>query len=252
MKRKSVYSAAMRKNMEKTTFNSEVKQTLSELKTEKSCCKKAFAYGKSIFEDNNFTYIDKDFIRCPSCAAGFLRGVFFSCGNVSAPESGRHLEIKVPGKPEADELAIMLLENGFEAKISKRREKYIVYFKDGDRIFDFLSYIGAQKCAFEFLDTILEKQMRNDINRKNNFDTANMAKTAAAAKKQVEAINYFYTSGKMSELSDVLRVTAELKYENPDLSLKELAELHRPPITKSCANHRLNKIIEYYEAQKKI
>ena len=74
-----------------------------------------------------------------------------------------------------------------------------------------------------------------------------MAKTAAATKKQMEAISYFYDTDRMDELSEVLRATAELKYENPDLNLKELAELHVPPITKSCVNHRLNKIIEQYE-----
>lgn len=234
--------------MEKMTFTAEVKKTLDDIKPEKSCCRHALAYGKEIFRSDSFTYIDKEYMKCPSCTPCFMRGVFCTGGSVNAPDKSRHLEIKVPGKPEADELTILMLENGFEAKISKRRDKYIVYFKDGDKIFDFLSYIGANKCAFEFLDTILENQMRNDINRKNNFDTANMAKTAAAAKRQVEAIAYFYNSGRMSELSDTLRVTAELKYENPDLSLKELAELHNPPITKSCANHRLSKIIEYYMA----
>ncbi len=229
------------------TFNSEIKNALTDAKIDKKCCKNAYNYGISVFKDGKFTYIDRSLMKCTACAAHFLRGVFVSSGSVNAPDKERHLEIKVNGKPEADELVIFLSENGFDAKISKRRTKNIVYFKDGDTIFGFLSFIGAQRHAFEFLDKIIENQMRNDINRKNNFETANMAKTAAATKKQMEAIAFFYDTGRLDKLSEVLRTTAELKYENPDLNLKELAELHNPPITKSCVNHRLNKIIEQYE-----
>ena len=229
------------------TFNAEIKKLLTETKIEKSCCKKAYIYGLSLFKEKNFTYIDRSYIKCQSCASHFLRGVFVTGGSVNAPEKSRHLEIKVGGKPEADELAILLSENGFEAKISQRRSKNIVYFKDGDTIFGFLSFIGANKYAFDFLDKIIENQMRNDINRKNNFETANMAKTVVATKKQMEAISFFINTGRLDKLSKVLRATAELKYENPEANLTELAALHEPPITKSCVNHRLNKIIEQYE-----
>ena len=171
------------------TFNAEIKEYLTESKIDKGCCRKAYSYGLSLFKDDNFTYIDRAYLKCPVCASAFLRGVFVATGSVNAPDKSRHLEIKVGGKPEADELAILLAENGFEGKISKRRTKNIVYFKDGDTIFGFLSFIGAQRQAFDFLDKIIENQMRNDINRKNNFETANMAKTVAATKKQMEAIN---------------------------------------------------------------
>lgn len=233
---------------ERMTFTSQVKKSLTESKAEKSCCKKAYNYGLGIFKEENFTYIDRTYFKCASCASHFLKGVFVSNGSVNAPDKGHHLEMKTAGKPEADELTILLAENGFDAKISCRRSNNIVYFKDGDTIFGFLSFIGAQKCAFDFLEAIIEKQVRNDCNRKTNFDTANMQKTASASKKQLEAINYFYETGKINLLSDVLRATAELKYENPSVSLNELASLHNPEITKSCANHRLSKIIEHYEA----
>lgn len=229
------------------TFNSEIKKHLTDAKNEKGCCKNAYNYGLSLFKDENFTYIDRRYFRCSACVPHFLKGVFITCGSVNAPDKSRHLELKVNGKPEADELAILLAEHGFEAKISQRRTKNIVYFKDGDTIFGFLSFIGAQRHAFDFLDKIVENQMRNDLNRKQNFEMANMAKTAAATKRQMEAISYFVDTGRLDKLSEVLRATAELKYENPDLNLAELASLHNPPITKSCVNHRLNKIIEQYE-----
>ncbi len=231
----------------KSTFTTDVKKILSETKIVKGCCKNAYLYGKKLFKEPDFTYIDRSYLKCPACAGHFLRGVFVSCGSVNSPEKERHLEIKTDGVPQADELVILLSENGFDAKVSKRRNKSIVYFKDGDTIFGFLSFIGAQKIAFDFLEVIIEKQVRNDCNRKINFETANMQKTANAGKKHLEAIDYFYKTGKIDMLSDVLRTTAELKKENPALSLEELAALHEPPITKSCVNHRLNKIIDKYK-----
>lgn len=231
----------------KKSFTVQVKELLTGAKIEKSCCKKAYQYGREVFNNNDFLYIDRSFFKCASCMTHFLRGVFVSHGSVNAPDKSRHLEIKLGDKPRADELAVFLGECGFDAKVSSRKDKYIVYFKDGDVIVGFLSAIGAQKLAFGYLDVIIEKQVRNDCNRKSNFDTANIAKTVSAGKKHLEAINYFYDTGKLNTLSEVLSYTAKLKKENPALNLSELAEIHEPPITKSCVNHRLNKIIECYE-----
>ena len=234
-------------NDEKSTFTTKVKTYVAETKIVKSCCKKAYAYGKQLFKSTDFTYIDREYMKCPACSGHFMRGVFVEFGSVNSPEKSNHLEIKTDGAPQADEIVILLSENGFDAKISKRRNKSIVYIKDGDTIFGFLSFIGAQKLAFDFLEVMIEKQVRNDCNRKINFETANMQKTANAGKRQLEAIEYFYKTGKLDTLSDVLRVTAELKKENPSVSLEELAALHEPPISKSCVNHRLSKIIDCYK-----
>ena len=112
---------------ERMTFTSQVKKSLIEAKAEKSCCKKAYNYGLNIFKEENFTYIDRTYLKCASCASHFLKGVFVSNGSVNAPDKGHHLEMKTAGKPEADELTILLAENGFDAKISCRRSNNIVY-----------------------------------------------------------------------------------------------------------------------------
>ncbi len=234
-------------NVQKETFTSSVKAVLSSLKIEKSCCKKAYTYGQSVLADEFFVDIDRSLCKCPSCAAHLVRGIFMASGSVNAPDKGHHLEIKTQSKPRADELIIFLAEHGFEAKVSARRGESIVYFKDGDTIFAFLSFIGAQKCAFDFLEVMIEKQVRNDCNRKTNFDTANLAKTAAASGKHLEAIRYLEKSGELENLGDMLLYTAKLKLANPSVSLGELASLHEPPVTKSCVNHRLAKIVAEYE-----
>ncbi len=229
------------------TFNVRVKEQLKSVKPDKACCKKALEYGKKVFESRDFTFIDKENIKCPACAQAFLRGVFLSRGNVNSPDKGHHLEIDLQTRVEADELSAFLAENGFDVKTSKRRNKSIVYFKDGDTIFGFLSFIGAQKSAFEFLETIIEKQVRNDCNRKSNFDTANIKKSTDAGAKHIKAIKYLKDNKILEKMSDKLQYTATLKLENPSLTLSELAELHAPPITKSCVNHRLANLVERYE-----
>ena len=241
------YTKTVNSSEDKLTFTGKVKKSLRSAKIEKLCCKTAYAAGLAFPKKTENAEIGQKLFRCSACAPHFLRGVFLASGSVNAPGKGHHLEMKVDGRDKAQALARVLGESGFEAKISARCTADIVYFKDGDVIFGFLNAIGAQKCAFDFLDVLIEKQVRNDCNRKTNFDAANMAKTAAAGKRQTDAIRLLCEIGEMEKLSEVLQTTAALKLENPSLNLSELAALHEPPITKSCVNHRLNKIIEVYE-----
>ena len=66
-----------------------------------------------------------------------------------------------------------------------------------------------------------------------------------AAQSQGEAIRKLQGAGR--QLSDKLRETAELRLKYPELSLAELAEMFDPPVTKSCLNHRLRKLVELAE-----
>lgn len=225
----------------KQTFTAEIKKFLSGIK-EKKCCRKANEFAKVFLEED--IVLDRALFKCDECKNAFLRGVFIRCASVNAPDKSNHLEFKLSNEPDADELTILLRECGFEAKVSKRRNTYIVYFKDGETIFQLLSVMGAQKYAFDFLNTIIEKQIRNDVNRVQNCELANMQKTASAALKVMEAINTLEKDGSFDSLQEKLHYTASLRRDNPDLSLSELAQIHEPPITKSCVNHRLEKIVK--------
>ena len=225
----------------KTTYTGEIKEFLSGLK-EKKCCKAADEYGKRFVSENLF--VDKSIFKCEECKNAFLRGVFLKCASVNSPDKSNHLEFKLSQEPVVDELCIFLKECGFEPKTSKRRNTYIVYFKDGETIFQMLSFAGAQKYAFEYLNTIIEKQIRNDCNRVSNCEYANMQKTANATARQIDAIKELARDEKLDSLPDKLYYTAVLRRDNPDLSLSALAAMHEPPITKSCLNHRLEKIIK--------
>jgi len=223
------------------TFTTQVKQVLYSVRNEKKCCRKAKEYAEVFLEEN--AMIDRAFFKCEECPKAFLREVFIRCASVNSPDKSNHLEFKLKNEMDADELCVFIRECGFEAGSSKRRNTYIVYFKDGETIFEFLSYIGAQKCAFDFLNNIIEKQIRNNCNRVTNCEYANMRKTASASARQIEAITELEKDGRLDALPEKLLYTAKLKRDNPDLSLIELAALHKPEISKSCCNHRLSKLI---------
>ena len=209
---------------------------------EKRCCKKAIENADRFLNEN--ALIERENFTCPECKNAFLRGVFLKCGSVNSPDKRGHLEMKVKSEMNADELCILLREMGLEAKVSKRREKYIVYFKDGDTIFAVLSLMGAQKCAFDLVNTQIEKNIRNNVNRVNNCEMANMQKSANATVRQLDAIKELIKDDKFDTLPEKLLYTAILRRDNPDLSLTDLALIHEPPITKSCVNHRLEKLIK--------
>ncbi len=219
-----------------------VKDYLTNIKGEKKCCRKTREYA-SMFLDKS-TPIDMEHFCCNECRNAFAREVFIKCASVNSPDKSNHLEFKFKNEMNADEFSVYLRECGFEPKVSKRKEKSIVYFKDGETIFQLLSYIGAQKYAFDYLNTIIEKQVRNNCNRVTNCEYANMKKSADATKRHTEAIDKLFSSNMIETLPEKLKYTALLKKENPDLSLSELAQIHNPPITKSCVNHRLEKLIK--------
>ena len=225
---------------QKMTFTAEVKEALEAVK-QKKCCRKAAESAEDFLV--NSTIIDRDMFKCDECRNSFLRGVFLRCGSVNSPDKSNHLEMKMNNEMNADEMCIFLREMGLEAKISRRRDKYVVYFKDGDTIFHVLSVMGAQKCAFDLVNTQIEKNIRNNVNRVNNCEMANMQKSANATVRQLDAIKSLIKEEKFDTLPEKLLYTAKLRRDNPDLSLTDLALIHEPPITKSCVNHRLEKII---------
>jgi len=226
---------------EKTTYTRAVKDFLSSVKGEKKCCRAMRKYAFDFVK--NGTIIDRSVFKCSDCRNAFLREVFILCASINSPEKSNHLEFKVKTEPNADELCILLGECGFPGKISHRKNEYFVYFKDGDTIFEFLSFIGAQKYAFEIINTQIEKQIRNDCNRVANCEYANAKKTADASARVIQAINELEKSGLLETLPEKLLETALLKRDNPDASLSALAQMHKVPVTRSCVNHRLEKIV---------
>ena len=172
-------------------------------------------------------------------------------GFVNPPDKPARLELSTPDADLACDAAAVLTKHFRLPKLSVRRGKQILYYRDTDSIEYFLSYIGANKSAFAVINAQMLKEKRNEINRKANFEFANISKTVSAAALHIEAIRALMASGDFEKLSPELRHTAKLRLENDTMTLSELAALETPPISKSQISKRLQRIYEFYQAQNK-
>ena len=172
----------------------------------------------------------------------FVRDSFISGGVISNPDRTYHLEFTLD-EAHTDRL-INILEKKFDLHPKKiaRRGQFVVYIKEGDEIADVLKIMGAGKSLLEFEDTRVKKSVRNEINRKVNFETANLNKTIDAAQNQIEAIKFIAQKVGLAYLSPPLEEVARLRLANESLSLAEIGALLETPIGKSGVNHRLRKI----------
>jgi len=194
-------------------------------------------------EQNLVLHINFGLLEEECCRASFLRGAFFAGGSITDPLKRYHLELATSHMQVSRELDVLLRECGFQPKCIVRSGSCITYFKQSEHIEDFLTLIGAPVAAMDLMSAKMEKDLRNSVNRRLNCDTANLDKAVDAAQEQIEAIRRLMAAGLMEQLPDKLQETAAIRLENPELSLSELAGELDPPVTKSCLNHRLRKIM---------
>ena len=187
----------------------------------------------------NFAMLEEE-----CCRAAFLRGVFFAGGSITAPLKRYHLELTTSHGQVSRELEVLLRESGYPPKSVTRNGSFVTYFKQSDQIEDFLTLIGAPVAAMSVMTAKMEKDLRNSVNRRLNCDSANVDKAIVAAQEQLEAIRRLDAAGLLEKQPEKLRQTAALRVTSPELTLSELAEEFDPPVTKSCLNHRLRKLVE--------
>ena len=133
---------------------------------------------------------------------------------------------------------------GVNVKEIELKNKYSIYIKEGEEISKILAVIGANKAVLKFEDIRVKREMRGNVNRLVNCETANLNKTINASIEQIAAIKKLKKEGKFNKLNDNLKEIANLRIENPDMSLIELGKLLKEPVGKSGVNYRLKKIIE--------
>jgi len=177
----------------------------------------------------------------------FITGAFLTGGSVSDPNKSYHIEFVTRYREFSEILKEVLKSFDINARITERKGQFIVYLKEYEAVASVLGIIGAGNAVLELYTVQVEKEMRNDINRRINFETANVDKITKASAKQIQAINILINNGKFEKLPDVLKEIGRLRKDNPDVSLKQLGEMLSPPIGKSGVNHRLERIIEIAE-----
>lgn len=173
-------------------------------------------------------------VRC------FMRGAFLGAGSISDPEKGYHLELVLRQQGFAQNLAEKAAVYGISGKVTARKSNFIYYLKEGEGVSDFLSLIGAMQATMEFERIRVLRFMSNDLNRRTNFEDANMQKAAMSSARHRLDIQTLIDGGEFDKLPVKLKQTAEARLNNPEATLTELAaELG---VGKSCLNHRLNKL----------
>ena len=172
----------------------------------------------------------------------FLRGVFLTCGNVYVQKAGYHLEISPSSSEKCRKLHDIINEHGMSINLSHRGEKMFLYSKDSENISDILTFIGAMQGAMEIMNIKILKDVRSNINRSVNCETANIDRTVKASTKQIDDIKLIFDSIGAENLSDDLREIAELRLNNPDMSLRDLGNIAEPRITRSGVNHRFERL----------
>lgn len=187
----------------------------------------------------NFGLLEED-----CCRAAFLRGGFLAGGSVTDPNKRYHLELETSHAQASRELQALLTDMGQQPKQVARGGYQVTYFKNSDQIEDLLTLMGAPLSAMALMNTRAEKELRNGVNRRVNCESANLDKAVDAAQEQLEAIRRLYELGRVEELSPQLKETVILRETYPELTLSQLAEEFDPPVTKSCLNHRLRKLVE--------
>ncbi len=226
------------------SFSSDVKEELCKKAPKTRHCKLAFLAGLS------FEITGVDLSRL-CCKRAYLRGAFIASGTISDPNKAYHFEIDTPTKEYAGWLSDLIHSLGVDAKVSKRKERYIVYLKDGEGISDALNLMEAHIAMMNFENVRIVKEVRNSVNRQVNCEVANSSKTVAAAKRQIDDIKYIQEHAGFEKLKPELAQMARLRLENPDVSLKDLGQLFDEPIGKSGVNHRLAKLCEIAESLRK-
>ena len=187
----------------------------------------------------NFAMVEEN-----CCRAAFLRGAFLAGGSVTDPRKGYHLELATSHHSVSREVLALMRELDQEPKSAQRKGNAVIYFKQSEKIEDFLTCVGAPIAAMEVMNAKLERDLRGKVNRRVNCDAANLDKAVEAAMAQVEAIRRLEGDGALITLPDKLREAAALRLAHPEDTLAQLAQRCDPPITKSALNHRLRKLVE--------
>ena len=169
-----------------------------------------------------------------------LRGLFLGCGSVNAPNTRYHLEFVAPTPTWASGIARLIDESGVKAGVTERAGQAVVYIKDGDGIVRLLSMMGANRAVMEFENVRVVREVSGEVNRRLNFETANISKTIGSGLRQAAAIEALAAAGRLAGLPPALREMARWRRDNPELNLGELAG--KMNLSKSAVNHRLRRL----------
>ncbi len=187
----------------------------------------------------------------------YLRGVFLCTGSINNPKTSRyHMELLIQKPNEAVFIQKLLNIFDLNAKILNRDKGYMIYLKEAEKISDYIKILGANKAVLFFENARIYREKKNQTNRLNNCEQANMDRVFLTAEKQLEQINIIEKNDGYNLLDDKTKQAFDYRKKYPESSLKELSEIITietgKSITKSGLNHRFRKIKELAEKLEKL
>lgn len=223
------------------------KKTTYTLSPEESSSSKKILEDMGIIEYKNdsINLIDEipDFaLKNLEGSKAYISGAYIATGSMSDPEKFYHVEFLINRESFAEKFSVLMSKFSIKSGISEKNQSYICYIKEADSISNLLNIMGAHENMFLFEDIRIKKQMRNDVNRIVNCEMSNLDRTVKTAVRQADAIKYIIDTKGLDALDESLRIIAKIRVENTDMSLREIGDMLKPPLSKSGVNHRLKKI----------
>jgi DNA-binding protein WhiA len=174
------------------------------------------------------------------CRTAWLRGRFLATGSLSVANGRTHLEF-VLAPEEAASLASRLTDLGLPASVRERRGRGVVTWKSAETVGRFLRLAGASAALLELEARLVSRSLRGELNRIVNAEAANLARSVAAAGRQLAAISELETAGRLAGEPRAVRVVARARLDAPDASLSDLAE--RTGMHRSAVQRALDRIV---------
>lgn len=207
-----------------------------------------FGYtGKEISLSINFANFENTDEEESCCYSAFLRGAFLICGSVTNPEKEYHLEFNISRMKLASEFLSVLNEINLNMKTLTRNSTQLIYCKEAEVIEDCLGKIGATKSFFFMMETRAIKEVKNKINRRTNFETANLNRTIEAGMEQIKLIEHILSKIKLTDMTEDLAELCTLRLENPEASIDELGKMMTTPLSRSAVSRRFKKLKDIKE-----
>jgi DNA-binding protein WhiA len=232
------------------SFSKKVKEQLAAAEIRKKCCRHTSDEMKALERENCTEERLRELwgrCRCDGCRSVFFRELFRLCGSVTDPAKSYQLDFAFGTGEAASFARECLAEAGFPFGESRRGGKAVLWLRESGAVEDFLAFMGATAASFDVMNAKIDREFRGNVNRQVNFDTANIGKLLRAVKKYEDAAHKLRSAGKYDLLPEEVRVTAELRSTNEQMSFEELGRLHDPPISKSGVKHRLEKLLRAAE-----
>ncbi|MDD4027963.1 MAG: DNA-binding protein WhiA [Bacilli bacterium] len=181
----------------------------------------------------------------------YLKGLFLATGSINDPNSiNYHLEFLIDDYDYAIFICELLDSYYLNSKIIERKNGYVIYIKEAEKISDFLKILKSNECLMNFENMRIYRDQKNRINRINNCEQANVEKTINSALKQISEIDYIEKVVGLESIDNKLNETAIYRKKYPEASLEELSKIisieTNKKVSKSGLNHRLRKIRAIY------